>query len=256
MHPVILKLGPITIYSYGLMVALAFILATYLAQKQASFKGIEPKRIVDLALYLVVFGIVGGRLFYVLINLDDYISNPLEIIMIHHGGLAIYGGIILGSLAGILFLVKNRLPVFKTVDLVIPYVALGQAIGRIGCLLNGCCYGRPTTGAFGIYFPGNTYLLHPTQIYSSLSMLALFIVLRTLQRFTPLDSRHLTGFELKEGSIFLLYLLLYATIRFSIDFFRGDTPRIIWGLTIYQIISIVMFVILLPILIMRSQIRN
>ena len=183
----------------------------------------------------MISGIVGARLLYVLTNLSEYLKHPLEIIMLNHGGLVIYGGIILATFTGIFFLSKRKLPILKTADVLFPYVALAQSIGRIGCLLNGCCYGRPTGLPWGIYFPGQTIALHPTAIYFSLNALAIFIILKIVQ-----ERKKFTG------QVFLLYFILYPAGRFFIEFFRGDSPHNIFGLfTLSQIVSIVLFVVAL-----------
>ena len=248
MHPIIFKFGPFTIYSYGLMVAIGFILAAWLGKKNAVLRRNtigkstltdieESKRplptsnqLLDFFIYVLVSGIIGARLFYVLLNINKYTRNPLEILMINHGGLVLYGGVIFGVIVGVWFLNKRKLAVFRTLDIIIPYVALGQSIGRIGCLLNGCCYGRPTNLPIGIYFYGSQERIHPTQIYSSLVMLVIFLIIRFLQ-----------GRRLINGQIFLLYFILYSFSRFFIEFLRGDNPSIFIGLTFSQLFSICVF---------------
>ena len=233
MHPILFQFGPLKIYSYGLFVALAFIAGTYLAKSEASRQNMVPERILDLSLCLAISGILGARLLYILQNLRFYIRNPGEILMLYKGGLSFYGGFILAVICAIIFLRRGRLPLLKTLDIIVPYLALGQAIGRIGCLLNSCCYGRATDSLFGVYFPGEVFARHPTQIYSSLSLLSIFVILRILQ-----------AKKVKiPGQIFLLYCLLYSAIRFSIEYLRGDNLRILANLTIHQLISIGIFVI-------------
>lgn len=242
MHPILFKIGPINVYSYGVMIAIGFTVAICLARQQAEKEGFDGDRIIDLGLYLLIAGIVGARLLYVLTNLSEYLKFPLEIIMLNHGGLVIYGGIILATFTGIFFLSKRKIPILKTADILFPYVALAQSIGRIGCLLNGCCYGRPTSLPWGIYFPGQVIALHPTEIYFSLNALAIFLILKMVQkrkRFT--------------GQVFLLYFILYSATRFGIEFFRGDSARNIFGVfTLSQIISIIIFVVALLIYHRRS----
>jgi len=236
MLPEICQIGPFTIYSYGLMLVLAFFVSSYLASRQAKREGIDPDLIFNLCFLVFISGIIGARVFYVLNNLSSYLRNPLEIIMLQHGGLAWFGGVIFGSLAAILFIRKSKLGVFRVLDLLIPFIALGQAIGRIGCLLNGCCFGRVSN--FGIYFKVFDQVLIPTQLYSSLLLLLIFFVLRFMQ-----DRKHLPG------QILCAYLFLYSIKRFFIEYFRNDTPRIFYGLTIFQLLSLAMFVVSLLILI-------
>lgn len=213
MHPEICKIGPFTVYSYGLMLAIAFIAGSTLACKQARKENISPEMVFNLSFLLLICGILGARLFYVVENLRYYIKNPLEIIMLQYGGLAWFGGLIAAVIAGAVYLKIKKLSVSRMADLIVPFVALGQAIGRIGCFLNGCCYG---------------YTVIPTQIYSSFLLLVIFVILRFLQ-----ERPH------KEGTIFLSYLFLYSLKRFFIEFLRADNPVVLWGLTLFQLLSIV-----------------
>lgn len=228
MFPIICQIGPISIYSYGLAIALAFLVCIFLATREARMKNLDPDKIYDLAFFVLIGGIVGGRLLYVILNIGYFIKHPFEIVMIHHGGLAWFGAFGFATLVGIIFLKRNNLPVLKTMDLLAPYLALGQAIGRIGCFLNGCCYGRPAE--WGIYFPAHQAKLIPTQFFSSLYLLIIFIILKFLQKK-----------NFKIGQIFFTYLLLYSVARFLIEFLRADTPKIIIGLSVFQIICIFLF---------------
>jgi len=230
MHPEICKLGPLTIYSYGLALVIAFVVSTLLASAQAKKQGIDPEIIFNLCFAVFISGIIGARIFYVLLNFSYYLHNPLEIIMLQKGGLAWFGGLILGTFSGIYYLKVKKLNVYKIADLLVPFVALAQAIGRVGCFLNGCCYGKES--GFGIYFPSHTAILIPTQIYSSLFLILIFIILRFLQ-----ERPH------QEGAIFFAYLLLYSVKRFFMEFWRGDSPSFIFGLTLFQLISIAVFLI-------------
>lgn len=225
MYPVLFKFGPIHIYSYGLMLAFAFLLATFLARRRAFSIGMDGGAILDLGIYLVIAGILGARLLYVFLNLEYYKDNPLESIMIWRGGLVWYGGLILAILVAIWFLRAKKLPPLKTGDLIIPYVALGQAIGRIGCFLNGCCYGKPTMLAIGVRFGPAQVPVHPTQLYESVAMFLVYLILR--------------GRSPYDGKTFFLYLIFYSTFRFFNEFLRGDNPIALMGLTVSQIISVI-----------------
>jgi phosphatidylglycerol:prolipoprotein diacylglycerol transferase len=228
MHPTICTIGPFTIYSYGLMLAIAFSVSSTLAMLEAKKNNIATDIIFNLTFIGFACGIIGARLFYVAQNLVFYKRDPIEILMLQHGGLSWFGGLIFGSLSGIIYLKNKKLAVYKILDLIIPFVALGQAIGRIGCLLNGCCFGKES--AFGIYFPVHQAILVPVQIYSSLLLIFIFIILRVLQ-----DRPHIGG------KIFYVYLLLYSLKRFFIEFWRQDNPVIFSGLTLFQILSIALF---------------
>lgn len=229
MYPVLVRIGPINIYSYGVMLALAFLVAIFLARRHAIFLGMDGDAIIDLGIWLIISGILGARLLYVLLNLNYYKEVPLESVMIWRGGLVWYGGLISAVLVAVWFLRKRKMPILKTGDLMLPYVALGQAIGRIGCFLNGCCYGKPTALAFGVSFTSAQAPVHPTQLYESAAMFLLYLALRKIKP--------------GNGKTILLYLLFYAAFRFFNEFLRGDNPIALMGLTISQIISVIVFII-------------
>lgn len=229
MHPTICHIGPFTVYSYGLMLALAFLVCMTLASAAAKKQGIHPDSMVNLTFLVFIAGILGARLFYVVENWSFYLAEPREIVLVQHGGLSWFGGLFAGIITGGIFLKKNKMPVYPTLDLLVPYVALGQAIGRIGCLLNGCCFGRPSQS--GIYFPAQEATLVPAQLYSSLALLFIFICLKAAQ-----ERPHGTG------GIFYLYLLLYSIKRFFIEFLRADNSIVFFGLTLFQLICIPVFI--------------
>ena len=229
MHPIICKIGPFTIYSYGLMLLITFLISSTLAVFLAKKQNINPDIIFNLCFIAFISGIIGARLLYIIENINYYLKEPLEIIMLARGGLSWFGGLILGVLSGTVYLKKKKLSIYRILDLMSPFVALGQAIGRIGCLLNGCCFGK-IANKFGIYFSAQGLALIPTQIYSSLVLVFIFIVLRFLQ-----DKPH------KEGEIFFAYLILYSAKRFFIEFWRADNEIILFGLTLFQLMSIAIF---------------
>ncbi|MBM3248404.1 MAG: prolipoprotein diacylglyceryl transferase [Candidatus Omnitrophica bacterium] len=228
MYPIILQIGPLKVYSYGLMIAIAFLVCIFLARKEARHYNLDPDKIYDLSFFVLVSGIIGGRILYVILNLPYYLENPKEIIMLHHGGLVWFGAFGFALIGGIVFLKKNSLPIFKTLDFLAPYIALGHAIGRIGCFLNGCCYGRPAI--WGVYFPIHQDKLIPIQLFESVFLLILFFILINFRKHNH-----------KTGMTFSLYVASYSLWRFAIEFLRADTPRHFFGLTIFQIISIVLF---------------
>lgn len=235
MLPEICQIGPVTIYAYGLMLVAAFFTSSYLASLQAKRQGFDPDLIFNFCFFIFISGIIGARAFYVLNNFSFYLRNPLEIIMLQHGGLAWFGGAIFGLLAAVLFIKKNKLGLFRILDLLAPFIALGQAIGRIGCLFNGCCFGR--VSKFGIYFKVFDQVLIPTQLYSSLLLILIFFILRFIQ-----DRKYLPG------QILCAYLFLYSIKRFFIEYLRSDSPRIFYGLTIFQLLSLLMFAVSLLLL--------
>ncbi len=222
MFPVICHIGPFTLFAYGLMLALAVIAASFLAAREAGRRGLVQADIYDLAFWVVLWGILGARVFYVFLYLDHYLQFPLEILMLQKGGLAWQGSLLAGTAAGVVFIRRKKLPLVPLMDMVAPFIALGQSIGRIGCLLNGCCYGKAV--AWGLYFPVWGARLHPTQVYMSLGDLAVFLILRALQERGGQPA----------GRLFILYLALSSLERFVVEFFRADTLVLWGGLTLFQ----------------------
>lgn len=225
MHPTICAIGPFTVYSYGLMLAVAFLLASSLAGAQARAWRMDPEIIFSLSFWSFLTGIIGARALFVISHAPYYLEHPRETMLLTHGGLSIFGGLIAGVACAILYIRSKKLSALRVLDLLMPFLALGQAIGRIGCFLNGCCYGRET--AAGIMFPGESVARIPTQIYSSFALLGIFVILRILQ-----DRPHATG------SIVWWYLVLYGIKRFIIESFRADNPPVIGWMTLYHVMSI------------------
>ena len=211
MHPVLFKIGPYSVYSYGAMLALAFLVCSFLAKRRAASIGMDGEKILDLTVLLIMSGVIGGRIMFVVLDLEYFKTRPLDIFKLWEGGLVWYGGLILAVISGAVFLRIYKMPILKTADLMMPYVALGQAIGRIGCFLNGCCYGK--TPAL------------PTQLFESAAMFIVYLILR---RRVP-----------SNGRTFFLYLILYSVFRFFIEFIRGDNMLVIMGLTFSQFISLI-----------------
>ncbi len=245
MHPELFKIGPITIYSYGVMLALAFVVGIYLARDRAIKAGIDSKVIMDLSVYVLLSSIVGARLLYILTNLDEYREHPLEAIF-SRTGFVFYGGLIFAIIVGLWYLKRQKLPVWQIADVVAPSIPIGQAIGRIGCFLNGCCYGKPTTLPWGVKVAGRDPLdltpLHPTQIYSSVGDLIIFFILSYWWKRRKF-----------EGQIFLMYLVLYSILRFVVEIYRGDNPYFLFNLTLSQLLSIFIGLGAMTIMVRKSK---
>lgn len=230
MHPMLFKFNFITIYTYGFMVAAAFLICARLLSARFKEIGLDGNLAFDMAVYLLISGIIGARLLHVLLNAGYYFGDVKEIFMLQHGGLAIQGGFISAFLAAIFFIKKHRLDAGKICDVLIPYTALGEAIGRFGCYFNGCCYGRPTNFWTAVTFPCVAEPVHPTQLYSTFFLLMIFVVLKIKEKKKNFD-----------WQIVSVYLILYPVMRFSIDFLRGDLQIVFLGLTTSQLISIGLF---------------
>lgn len=227
MYPVLFEIGTFKVYSYGAALAVAFLLAASLARRRAASEGMDGDKMLDLCIVLIISGIVGARLLFVLLNIDAYLARPTDIFKLWEGGLVWYGGLIGAAAGALVFMKANRMPALKSADIMAPYIALGQAIGRIGCFLNGCCYGKHTDLPIGVSFPGVEGKVIPTQLTESAAMFIIFLVL---------SKRKPSG-----GRTFMLYLLLYSCFRFFNEFLRGDNPVFFAGLTVSQVISVAIF---------------
>lgn len=219
MHPILIKFGPLTIYSYGFFVAIGFLLATIYAMREAGREGVEPQKVSDLAFYLIISAIIGARLLFIIIEPHDFMENPSEIFKIWKGGLVFYGGFITALITGIWYVKRKGMPLWKTADILAPAIALGQSLGRIGCFSAGCCYGKETDAPWAVTFTDTKSLarlgvpLHPTQLYESALDLGIFLFLISYKKRKSF-----------EGQLIWLYTLLYAVVRFIVEIFRGD-PR-------------------------------
>jgi len=223
MAPVLYSCSLFTVYTYGVFVAFAFLLSTWLITRRAARLGFDPEIIGNFLIFVLVCGILSARVFYVVLNWSEFASDLPEIFRLYHGGLVWYGGLIGAALCGLLFLKRKRLSIPVVIDLCAPYLALAQAIGRIGCFFNGCCFGRPSS--HGIYFPAHGRTLFPSQLIDALSLLAVYAVLRLIRGQKP-------------GQLFGLYLLLAGLQRFLMEFLRGDERPFYGVFSIYQWISL------------------
>lgn len=251
----------IPIYSYGFMLMVAFLVAISIARWRARKEGIDPNKITDLGIYMVCAGILGARLFFIIQFFDDYKNNLFSIFKVYEGGLVYYGGLFAGIITLYLYTKKHHLPFLKIIDIITPSAALGLGFGRIGCFLNGCCFGKIAPHVpWAMQFPRtldktgmvngspaflhqyelglvhlsdlHTLPIHPTQLYSFLSDVALFFILSAFFRFRK-----------RSGEVLLLFGILYSIIRFCMELLRGDNSLFFNFFTVAQIISIVMFVV-------------
>ncbi|MBU2621537.1 MAG: prolipoprotein diacylglyceryl transferase [Proteobacteria bacterium] len=217
MFPVLLKIGPLSIFTYGFFIAVGFLAGIYIAVKEARRLGENPEMIMDLCFYLLVAAIIGSRLFYVATNPKMFLDDPVEILKIWNGGLVFYGGFIAALITGIIYLKAKNIPVWKTADIMVPSVALAHFFGRIGCFFAGCCYGKYCDLPWAVTFNNPDSLapqglpLHPTQLYSAFNNLAIFLLLFFLRKRKDYD-----------GQLFWIYVLIYGITRSFIEIFRAD----------------------------------
>jgi len=250
-HPTVVKFGSFAIHSYGLLLAIAFLAAIQLFLARGRARGLPEDKLSTLSLWLLVLAIVGGRLLFVATHWDEYKTDPIAIFRLWEGGLILYGGYALAIAGGILYVRRAGLSVWRVGDAAAPSMALGVGIGRLGCFMNGCCYGLPTKLPWGITFPPESYssavfpheALHPSQLYMSGAGFLLFFVLLAL------DKRHRF-----DGWLFWSYIAMDAGLRFLIDFTRyyDETAVLgtLGGLTfnINQLLSVALIAVSLAML--------
>jgi phosphatidylglycerol:prolipoprotein diacylglycerol transferase len=241
MYPVLFKIGPLDIHAYGFMLAVAFLVGILITLRFARKEGIKEETVLELAVYAIIAALAGSRILYVIGQWDQYRENILEIFMVQKGGLAFLGGLLLAIAVVALALKRKGIPFLKFMDVSAPGVSLGYAIARIGCFLNGCCFGLPTGVPWGMrfplgalahsHFPGER--IHPTQLYALFSMLIVFWIVVRLWKRRKYD-----------GYVFFWWLVLYGVYRFGVEFFRFCPPNLYWlGLNPGQIIALFMFAV-------------
>jgi phosphatidylglycerol:prolipoprotein diacylglycerol transferase len=240
MHPVLISIFGINLYSYGLFAALGFFTAYWYILRIVSKENhciISQRHLQNLFLYSVIAAVAGARILFVLTNIKSFLASPADIFKIWEGGLVYYGGFVCAVSFVIFYCKKTKTDVFKLSDIIAPALALGHAFGRMGCFMAGCCYGKPSDAVWSVVFTNPDSLavknvhIHPTQIYESLSDLIIFALLHFYNK-----KKHVAG---KTAAF---YMIGYALMRFAVEFFRGDfRGEYFFGLSQSQNISILLF---------------
>ena len=231
--PTIVHLGPLALSWYGLAVTVAVVAGAWLTWREAARRGIPTEPLSDLLIWIIVGGFIGARLLHVVDRWDFYAANPMAILAVQNGGLAILGAILGGTIGGLIGARRLGLPVWPLADAAAPGVVLGQAIGRLGCLVTGDALGPATDGSWGIVYlnehamaPALGVAFQPTFFYEMLLALTIFGVLWSVRRRLRVD-----------GQLFALYLGLYALGKFALTFLRLETIWL-WGLQEAQLVAI------------------
>lgn len=246
MRLVLFEIFGFKVYSYGLLIAIGIISASYLFISRTKKKGYDEDKIFNLIIIAVISGILGGKLLFIITELKHIINNP-KILLDFGNGFVIYGAILLGGLSIYIYCKKNKWDVLDILDCVVPGLALAQGFGRIGCFLAGCCYGAETTSKFGVQFPvdslapSGVYLL-PTQLYSSAFDFALAGVLLWYSR----KSRN-------KGYVFSVYVILYSIGRFIVEFLRNDPRGSVGFLSTSQFIAIFTLILGISVFIIQKS---
>ena len=230
MYPVLFRIHGFPINTYGVFLALAFLGAIFVTVRLAQRDGLPKERIYDLCLWLLLSSLVGSKLL-MLFTEPEYRQNPMMLFSLDflRSGGVFYGGLIGATIAGFVLMRRWKLPWWKTADACAPGIALGNVLGRQGCFSAGCCWGKPTNLPWGVRFSALGHevtgvpidaKLHPTQLYESFAMLIVFFFLLWLHKKKKFS-----------GQVILTYAIIYATVRFLIEFVRDDPRGDILGLT-------------------------
>ena len=220
MHPILFQLASFTVYSYGFFIAIALLTAFGLSARRASAFGFSKTEVADVIFVLFISGIAGARLFFIVQHYEDYVDNFWKIFSLQEGGLVWYGGFLAALLAGAFYARSKKWSLLKGFDFFSPVLALAQAIGRMGCFFNGCCFGKQLASGIRI----------PTQLLEAIFLLLLstFLFFRSTKKN-------------QDGQIFFEYLILYSAARFLLEFLRGDQIPLFY-LTIPQWTSLFLFI--------------
>ena len=228
-------IGPITIWGYGFMIGLGILLCLILGMQRAKKYNMSENAVLDIAIYGILFGFLGAKLLYVLVEFDRFLENPTSIL--GSEGFVVYGGITAGVITAIIYCKIKKLRFLEYFDLLIPCVPLAQGFGRIGCFLAGCCYGRETDSFLGVTFPENSLApagikLLPTQLFSSVGD---FLIMGILLWYYK-KAKH-------KGDVGILYMILYSIGRFLLEILRSDERGSLGALSTSQWISIGIFLL-------------
>ena len=239
-YPELFKLGPLTVYSYGVLLAASYLLGLRLAMTRAKRWGLDANRVLDLGIYIIIAALIGAKLMLLFVDFDQFRRSPWELLALARSGGVFYGGLILAVAVAFWYIARHRMPFWTTCDVFAPGIALGHVTGRLGCFAAGCCYGKPTDVPWAVIFTNplaaanvGTPLgipLHPTQLYEAGAELLVLVLLLATERKGKLFA----------GRTFWSYMFLYAVSRFIIEIYRGDPRGAILGFSTSQFISLVL----------------
>ena len=232
MHPVLFKVGPVTIYTYGFFVFLGVIAGYLVCSRQAKREGLSRDKFADIFFWTILFSFLGAKLLYIIIEFKYFLKDPLSVI---RSGFVFYGGLISGLIVLRVLSRRQHIKPFKLLDIFCLGIPLAHAFGRLGCFFYGCCWGRTTDSFIGVVFPlgspagADGLKVIPTQLISAAFLFLLFFLILAISRHKKFD-----------GQLFLTYILVYIPFRFVIEFFRGDPRGTMFLLPTSQFLSIVL----------------
>ena len=253
MNPILFEVAGFPVYTYGVLLAAAYLLGLQFALRRAKSRGLDPNRVMDLGIWVIVSALVGAKLLLVIVEWETYGRNTAEILTLVRSGGVFYGGLIAAVLVAIFYMWRHRMPIWTVSDVFAPGIALGHVIGRLGCLFAGCCFGRPTTVPWAITFHSEyaarnvgtpiNIPLHPTQLYEAgAELIILGVLLLFERRGRPFP-----------GRTFWSYMLLYGISRFVIEFYRGDSRGMVGMFSTSQFVSLLIVPLSLVMLFVLSR---
>ena len=240
MHPILFEIAGFPVYTYGVLLAAAYLLGLQFALVRARARGLDANKVMDLGIWIIISALIGAKLLLLIVDVDSFRQNPRELLTLLRSGGVFYGGLIAAVAVAFWYLRRYRLPVWTVCDAFAPGIALGHVIGRMGCFFAGCCFGRATSVPWAVTFT-NTYAnenagtplnvpIHPTQLYEAGAELAILgLLLRLERRWRPFP-----------GRTFWSYLLFYGVTRFIIEFYRGDARGMVGDLSTSQFVSVLL----------------
>ena len=240
MYPELFSIGPVTVYTYGVLLAASYLLGLQFAIARGRRWKLDTNRVLDLGIYIIIAALVGAKLLLVITDFDQFRASPADLLSLARSGGVFYGGLITAVAVAFWYIHRHGMPFWTTCDAFAPGIALGHVTGRLGCFAAGCCYGKPTNVPWSVIFTDpraaanvGTPLgipLHPTQLYESgAELLILVLLLATERRGRPFP-----------GRTFWLYMILYAISRYIIEFYRGDPRGMVFGVSTSQFISLLL----------------
>jgi phosphatidylglycerol---prolipoprotein diacylglyceryl transferase len=242
MHPILFEIGPVKIFTYGFMLALAFLSAIYFSGREAQRLGLPKGQFYDLCFYIILSALVGSRLLYILLELPTFLAHPLKIFALWEGGLVFHGGLILALIVAFFYMRRHQLPWRTTLDALAVGMPLGQFFGRIGCFMAGCCWGAASDLPWAVTFTNPRSLcpvrdpVHPAQLYEAFLVLGIFGFLQFFKKHKRYD-----------GQMILVYFCLAGLARFVVEFFRSPLddrgPIIFASMPLTQVIALALFLV-------------
>jgi phosphatidylglycerol:prolipoprotein diacylglycerol transferase len=253
MHPILFEIAGFPVYTYGVLLAAAYLLGLQFALVRARARGLDANRVMDLGIWIIISALAGAKLLLLIVDWDNFSRNPRELLTLLRSGGVFYGGLIAAVAVAMWYMRRHKLPVWSVSDAFAPGIALGHVIGRMGCFFAGCCFGKQTDVAWAVTFTSEyaarnvgtplNVPLHPTQLYEAGAELVILGGLLLLER----RGRPFAG------RTFWSYMLFYGITRFVIEFYRGDPRGMVGTLSTSQFVSVLLVPVSIIMLVVLSR---